>query len=545
MLRGIPMQNLTTQTYQAQPITMQQLYGAAGAAGAGAGTSTPPKAKGGILEAEPKRFDVGGSVKADIAKLPSDKLQSMMQSTPSQIVKGNIQAELALRNTGATQDFKSGGILSFAEGPKEGTVGDDARAAQLAEDRKNLKSGALELLRLPAMASDVVAGPYNYLADTRLGRALGVPTAGDASNYPTSHALNRAQAALNTPEAPIKAAPAAAAKPAAVKEEPKKVDVAKEEPKKVDKVNKKSILAADTTPAAEPATPEVKYADLANAYLATLSPESQSLAKDPAGALSKVVSVEQAIKDRQAMQDKFLDPAIVAARKEDRANAMAQKANVADELKRREELREQNFWAKVGSTPGPIIATVLKGMIDKNATELSDSEWGRKAMGEANTLIAKLNDSDYLIAQGNIEKGMAVHEKAVDDTRALFKLIEENKTRAVQTGADLYGHQLRTADSRADRESRERVSNKEIGVRQEANAIERQKANAAGTREDIARDKNWSSVYEAVYKVQAPLNPDKADEIATKAANKAIQKGDKRDAPTYEVVAARPDTQKR
>ena len=479
MTRGLPMQNLTTQSYQAQPSTLQQLYGAAGAAGAGAGTSAPPKAKGGILEAEPKRFDVGGSVKADIAKLPSDKLNDLMQSTPSQIVKGNIQAELALRNTGAAQNFKAGGILSFAEGPKEGTVGDDARAAQLAQDRKNLKSGTLGLLTPFAAASDVVAGPYNYLADTRLGRALGVPTAGDASNTPTLNALERAQGAIYAPATPAAANPAAvpAKKDVPAKDVPAKVDVAKEEPKKVDNVNKKSILAADTSPAAEPATAAPTYQSLSDAYLATLSPESKELAKDPAKALSNVVSVEQAIKDRQAMQDKFLDPAIVAARKEDRANAMAQKANVPDELKRREAIREQNFWAKVGSTPGPIIATVLKGMIDKNAAELSDSEWGKKAMSEANTLIAKLNDSDYLIAQGNIDKGMAVHEKAVDDTRALFKLIEENKTRAVQTGADLYGTAERGRTSKAQIDSQERVAKANAANDRERNRLEEIKIN--------------------------------------------------------------------
>jgi hypothetical protein len=493
MVRGLPLQGMTTQSYQAQPSTMQQLYGAAGAAGAGAGT-TPPKAKGGILEAEPKRFDVGGSVKADIAKLPSDKLNDLMQSTPSQIVKGNIQAELALRNTGAAQNFKAGGILSFATGTPgkyepsaDQDFTDEYRQARSVITDRDLAKKYPNSADIPDYQGET---PYDAALNYYKANRDNSDAAGTLSqrNEPVMRLENRRNAWIEgqkdpfTKEAPVgsKLNPqgimlteAQAAKPAVAKEEPKKVDVAKEEPKKVDKVNKKSILAADTEPTSDtPVAQMPTVKSISDEYLKSLTPAMKEIATDPEAAEKKVISTEDAIKNRQAMQDRFLDPALVAARKEDRANAMAQKASVPDELKRREQIREQNFWAKVGSTPGPIIATVLKGMIEKNATELADSEWGRKALGEANTLIAKLNDSDYLIAQGNIEKGMAEHEKAVDDVRKWFTLIEENKAKYLQTGATMADANLRAKTSADQIKSQERIARTNSANDRERNRLE-------------------------------------------------------------------------
>ena len=469
MLRGLPMQGMTTQSYTAQPTGLQQFAGALGSASTqpSSSTSVPHKA-GGILDVE--RFDIGGSVKADIAKMPSDKLQSMMQSTPSQIVKGDIQAELALRNTGAAQDFKAGGVLAFTEGDVIPKVLESEESPRQKRER-NLNA----IKWNSGISEDDPSQQNSNLNAIKWNRPSNgyVPTAEDKAVPTAAQAAATAAAMNGNHEIP--------------KEE---VPVPKKDKPKVDP---RSILAADNTPAAA-AEPAPTYRSLSEDYLKSLSPEAQALMKDLPGAEAKATSVEQAIKDRQAMEEKFIPKELRDARKEDRANLMAQKANIAAEEKRRAEIRENNFWNKLGSTPGPIIATALKGMIEKNEAELVDTEWGRKTLGEVNGLMAKLNDSDYMIAQGHIEKGMSVHEQAVKDLREQFKIIGEHQDRAAQVGMQGYETTERSRTSEADRKSREKVAMAEIGVRREANDIERTKAQNMPTHAETQAERSRDSL---------------------------------------------------
>jgi len=91
LLRGLPIQNMTTQQYQAQPSMLQQGAGLLGAYGAYKGAF---KAGGAV-----KRYDVGGSIERKIKKVadgdPSGKgLASLMAQTKSPEIKRMIAEEL-------------------------------------------------------------------------------------------------------------------------------------------------------------------------------------------------------------------------------------------------------------------------------------------------------------------------------------------------------------------------------------------------------------------------------------------------------------------
>lgn len=91
LVRGLPMQNMTTQQYQAQPSMLQQGAGLLGAYGAYKGAFK----EGGAV----KRYDVGGSIEQRVKKIaeadPTGKgLASLMAKTKSPEIKRMIQAEM-------------------------------------------------------------------------------------------------------------------------------------------------------------------------------------------------------------------------------------------------------------------------------------------------------------------------------------------------------------------------------------------------------------------------------------------------------------------
>ena len=91
LVRGLPMQNMTTQQYQAQPSVLQQGAGLLGAYGSYKGAFK----EGGAV----KRYDVGGSIAHKIKKVadgdPSGKgLASLMAQTKSPEIKRMIAEEI-------------------------------------------------------------------------------------------------------------------------------------------------------------------------------------------------------------------------------------------------------------------------------------------------------------------------------------------------------------------------------------------------------------------------------------------------------------------
>ena len=135
MLRGLPMQAATTQTYQ-NPSAFSQLGGLAatglGAYGAAGGFRAK---KGGSIKV--KKYDVGGSVKADLMAMDIPHLKQVIATSPSKEIRDDakeilVQKEMAEQvqpqsmglaaapapNMDGMATLADGGIVAFATGNK-------------------------------------------------------------------------------------------------------------------------------------------------------------------------------------------------------------------------------------------------------------------------------------------------------------------------------------------------------------------------------------------------------------------------------------------
>ena len=500
MLRGLPMQGMTTQQYAAQPSMTNQLVGLTGALANTAQTKTAKA--GGIMEAE--RFDVGGAVKADISKLPTDKLQAMMSSTPSPIVKGDIRAELGLRAQGVSQDFAKGGILSFAEGTPD------------PRDEKYLVPTDLSEIPMPAHAKSTGTAKGEVNPSSRFSGPTDVPVGSTDVPVGSTGSAQPTYTPKPLPYVQAQIAKEAAAKAIAKQEVPAAVT---EKPAPAQAAPKAGVLAADTLH-------RPTSAEMETQAMAELSPDQRAAITGE----TKVPDVGSFISQQKSLEDKFMDPALAAARRADRAEAMATKSNIKEELAHREQVEKQNMWLRIGSTPGPLLAVGLKSMLEKNAADLQNTQWGKDATKDANALITKFNDSDYMIQQGDIAEGYKLHEQSVKDLKSLLDSAEKHKDASKTLMSSMYGHDV----ARADAVDAQRTRKAQLD-------IERQKVALLPNKFDDAKNKNWATVYDTVYKTEAALNPATASDKAVAAANLAIQTGT-RVSPTAGSMVIDPKT---
>lgn len=466
MLRGLPMQGMTTQQYQAQPSFLNQTVGLAGALA----NQAPVKSskKGGILEADNvKRYNIGSAVKANIASLTTPQLQQSLQSAASNIEKGDIKAELANRAAGSSPTIAAaqGGILSFTEGSPgkyEPSADQDwtdeyrlaRNAAETTKANEALKDKYPDMV--PTPANTIPYAPTKYVGATPYDAAIEYykgekqrPTLGFETQRET---INPAIVALNdrrtawlegkkdpiTGEAPVGSkynpqgimlTEAQAAKPAETK--------AKDEPAKVDNT-KKENPAADNIPKGNPKS--ILAADL-NAPTMDEVPLSQEQ-KDIMSGKTKPISEEDAIQQQKDIYEKFMPKEIIAAREKDRKLAMQSENEIASDLEERRRVNNQNMWLKIGSTPGPLLAALTKSWAEKNLADVQDTQWGRDAKAKAHELIAKFNDSDYLLQKGHIDAGMKTHDDAVKELQQQAEAYAKRIEAGNKIKSDIFGHQV-------------------------------------------------------------------------------------------------------
>jgi hypothetical protein len=202
LLRGLPMQSMSTQQYQAQPSALQQgigllgtgasLYGAMGRKEGG--TIKEYAAGGGV-----KSYDVGGSVDADIDDIAEaggiKGLERLLTQTKSPEARKRVMARMremgisAAPTGGLGRNMAGGGIIAFADG-------------DLVEDPLAQFSGispesmAMDQMRIEEEKRKKAVQQYNFLKD-----ASPVAAARMLANDPS----------LEPKPAVVAAAPAAAA----------------------------------------------------------------------------------------------------------------------------------------------------------------------------------------------------------------------------------------------------------------------------------------------------------------------------------------------
>ena len=148
MLRGLPMQSTTTQSYQAAPTMGSQLVGSAGALGSlYQGMNAVPKKEGGVIRGlagggsvNGQGYAVGGEIKQQLSAMSEEQLQQVVRTSASneirsmaaEILAGKEMAKkmtsqmpsspgagqgIAAANTGDMfTSMADGGIIAFAPG---------------------------------------------------------------------------------------------------------------------------------------------------------------------------------------------------------------------------------------------------------------------------------------------------------------------------------------------------------------------------------------------------------------------------------------------
>jgi hypothetical protein len=106
MLRGLPMQSTTTQSYQAAPSTASQLVGSAGAlASVYQGMNAVPKKEGGVIRGlahggsvNGQGYAVGGEIKQQLSTMSEEQLQQVVRTSASNEIRTMAAEILAGRN---------------------------------------------------------------------------------------------------------------------------------------------------------------------------------------------------------------------------------------------------------------------------------------------------------------------------------------------------------------------------------------------------------------------------------------------------------------
>ena len=405
MLRGLPMQGVTTQSYQATPNALTQGIGALGTGlslsnalggGKAAGGEIKSYAKGGIAS-----YDVGGDVKSDLYDYSPEKLNEVIKSTESETVR-NLARSILKDKTG----MAGGGIIAFADGD---LVDEEKQAVKDRQALKHAGAYITDVASLPATLVDKgLAGLGNF--GGRIANAL----SGEAK-FPTDiegRSISQAQEnlfrddpyyskpATAKPAAPVAARPAApaAAKPAAPQAAPAQVP-----PRAAPAEN----VAPSPSSAYMPSTESV-----AEGILSALPKEAQDyLRTKPTEQTTAEIAAQQG-KDREA----FMGPDTAGA--EYRKSVMEQKANAKDEAERLQQMRLAEFFSTWGSTPGPTLVAGMQAAQKTIPNLIKDKDDQKKAKAELDKIIYNLDRASRLEKAGDWEAASKIKTEQAKASQA-------------------------------------------------------------------------------------------------------------------------------
>jgi hypothetical protein len=248
--------------------------------------------------------------------------------------------------------------------------------------------------------------------------------------------------------------------------------------------------AAPVAPAAAPPSATAQAVQRNAALPEFMRAEYLAAEKRDAAPLSDFMAERRAAMEAAGVADS------TEGQKNQRAEMMAEKANMADEKQRQKYMRLAEFFAAWGSTPGPTLVAGLNALQKTVPNIVSDEREQKKAQREINKSIADLDNATRLEKRGEIDAAMALKQKAAEDMKALnMKFIDYQSRRdsdAAQAATSKYdadtkaassrfvaetqykGEQLRATTARLDRDAmRENANdNKAFGQYQSAAAQE-------------------------------------------------------------------------
>ena len=409
MLRGLPMQASTTNQYAATPSTASQIIGAAGA-GASIYNATKPGGAAGGLPREFKyskgggimSYDMGGEVESQLENMDEKGLESQARESSSPTIR-----KMALRILRERQMSK--------QPESAGAAGVQYQAAQPQMPTMGMRAGGAVPRGIVAFQQGGGAKPYYG------------PSSEDDSGEERAKIGMEERLAMASPSTP----------PAG------------------------GIMGATTQP-----TTQVPYAPQAGRAMqqapdipAFMKAEYADAEKRAAAPLSSFMAERQAAMREAGVAD------AAEGQQQQRAEMMAEKANMADEKQRQKYMRLAEFFASWGSTPGPTLVAGLNALQKTVPNIIADEKEQKKARREIDKSIADLDNATRLEKRGEVDAAMSLKLKAAEDMKALnVKFIDYQSRResdqssfaATKYNADMQfrSEQLRSQTSALDRAAR-------------------------------------------------------------------------------------------
>jgi hypothetical protein len=143
---------------------------------------------------------------------------------------------------------------------------------------------------------------------------------------------------------------------------------------------------------------------------------------------------------------------VAEGQQQQRANLMAERANMGEEKERQKHLRLAEFFATWGSTPGPVLVAGLNSLQKTIPNIVSDEKEQKKARREIDKSIADLDNATRLEKRGEVDAAMALKLKAAEDMKALnMKFIDYQSRResdASSFAATKYSADMQAASER-------------------------------------------------------------------------------------------------
>jgi hypothetical protein len=388
MLRGLPMQASSTQQYQAAPSPVSQFVGAAGAGASLLNAFNPPKAaaggevkgyaKGGIMS-----YDMGGEVESQLESMDEQGLAEQAKESSSPSIRK--MAQRILRERQMSKQPQGTGPMGVqyqaAQVPMPTMRGGGIIAFQQGAGGNGSKSAIEEGGDEEArigMQERLAMEPITSSEILQQRVMQGKPT-GDV----TGQSRGIVQAA---PAAPVS----------------------------------KANTAIQGT-AGMPAFMKAQYED-ADRRLKMTGEEHM--------AETERLYAAAGVSDQSEGQRK------------QRAEMMAEKANMADENQRQKYLRMAEFFAAWGSTPGPTLVAGLNALKQSVPGIVADEKEQKKARREIDKSIADLDNATRLEKRGKIDQGQALRLKAAEDMKALQIKFIDYQSQRERDEAGLEGHRI-------------------------------------------------------------------------------------------------------
>jgi hypothetical protein len=437
MLRGLPMQASTTQQYQAAPSALTQGIGIAGALGSlgQSGIFGSSKKEGGVVSSYADggiaSYDIGGAVKADLERMPTEKLKQL-ESSAKGIELSQIKQILNDREQGAMPEFAPGGIVAFAEGtPKdypdysapaeEGTSALEryldrvknnkmGKARVLGEDMSDFAKRAAERNAITKQIDDLTPGIFSPR------KIYDKETSAQQADYDAKIAELKAKRAaipffVNNqsgggfdpnakPAATMQDKPAAEAAPKAeVKEGDITSGKAAETAPKTIVDPSKSILNA-----VKGSQDPNKLANIMNAQDPMFSLENLNKYGDQKAEERKKAYLEQVKNAPMSPEGQKLYD------------------SYEDKVKNAKTKEEQKFWmhsalffARLGSTPGSVGFAALTALKDELPAYIKDKDALEEYQDKIQKSMYELSNAEMLKRQGQFDAGEKARHEAITD----------------------------------------------------------------------------------------------------------------------------------